>query len=527
MPIKPLPSNPDLILFRNEARALVAAHASCDDQAAVRLRKSLADMNDLSDEDIFRAEFGLKDARRVVAREYGFDGWDALRTRVEPTSTYTARSSRRRAPLSANHEFFQAVGALDLARVRRLLEQDRSLVNADVRGNAAIRGGWGWGAPWGDPQEWATARAVHFAAYGHADLLRLLVEHGADVDAFGYEGNHQWSTPLVLACWEGSRETVQILLEAGANPNLPAIQGGSPLHSAINHWDPWKIEILLQYGARHDQFSAAVVGDVEDLKQQFEEYEKTREQFQEWNGFINRRDIYRNRTALEWAAFRRQEETAEYLIELGEEVTPQVAVCLGMMDEIRRLVENDSDFPNRRTGADWPDPPLVWAVRSGQVEVLEYLLSVGADPNGRGAWDQMPLPLAVDLPVETSLEIVRALIAAGADVNAERRWRTHLGEFTTKGNLQAADLLIQHGADVDKKNQGGLTVLQALIYPPSWEERYGDPIPNIEFLLARGADIDALSDDGKTALDIAIEKENEEVANLLRERGGGRARPSS
>ena len=527
MPIKPMPSNPDLIIFRNQARVLVAAHASRDAHAAIRLRKSLADMNDLSDEDIFRTEFGLKDARRVVAHEYGFDDWDALRTRVDPTSTYTAHSSPRRAPLSPNHEFFQAVGALDLARVRSLLEHDQSLANADVRGEASLQGDWISGASQDDSIEFRTARAVHFAAYGHADLLRLLVEHGADVDAFGYEGNHQWATPLVLACWEGSRETVRILLEAGANPNLPAIHGGSALHSAINHWDPWKIEILLEYGARHDQFSAAVVGDVEELERQFGEYENIRRQFPEWNGFINRRDIYRNRTALEWAAFRRQEEAAEYLIEVGEEVTPQVAVCLGMMDEIRRLVENDSDFPNRRTGADWPDPPLVWAVRTGQVEVVKYLLSVGADPDGRGAWDQMPLPLAVDLPVETSLEIVRALIAAGADVNAGRRGRTHLGEFTTKGNLQAADLLIQHGADVDKKNQRGLTPLQAMIYPPSWAERYGDPIPNIEFLLARGADIDALSDDGKTALDIAVEQENEDVANLLRERGGGHAGSSS
>ena len=526
MHVKPMPSNPSLILFRNQAQSIAAAHASCDPRAAARLRAAMPEMADLSDDDIFQAELGVNDARRVIAREYGFDDWDALRTRVEPTSTYTARSSPRRSPLSPDHEFFQAVGALDLASVRRLLERDRSLANADVRGNAAIRGTWGWGAPWGDPQEWATARAVHFAAYGHADLLQLLVKYRADVDAFGYEGNHQWATPLVLACWEGSRETVQILLEAGANPNLPAIQGGSPLHSAINHWDPWKIEILLRHGARHDQFSAAVVGDVEELKQQFGEYENARQNFPEWNGFINRRDIYRNRTALEWAAFRRQEEAADYLIELGEEVTPQVAICLGMMDEIRRLVEEDPDFPNRKTGADWPDPPLVWAVRSGQVKVVEYLLSVGADPNGQGAWTQMPLPMAVDLPVETSIEIVDALIAAGADVNAERRWMTHLGEFTTKGNLQAADLLIQHGADVDKKNQRGLTPLQAMIYPPSWTERYGDPIPNIEFLLARGADINAPSEDGKTALDIAIEQENEDVANLLCERGGIRARSS-
>ena len=85
---------------------------------------------------------------------------------------------------------------------------------------------------------------------------------------------------------------------------------------------------------------------------------------------------------------------------------------------------------------------------------------------------------------------------------------------------KAASLLIRHRADVDGKNERGQTNLQAMIYPPSWEERYGDPISGIEFLLSHGADINALSDDGKTALDIAIEKENDAIAALLREGGG-------
>ncbi len=131
--------------------------------------------------------------------------------------------------------------------------------------------------------------------------------------------------------------------------------------------------------------------------------------------------------------------------------------------------------------------------------------------------------LAVDLPEETSLEVVKALIDAGADINAGRQWRTHLGEFVTKGHLEVADLLIRHGADVNKKNDRGKTTLQAMIYPPSWLERYGDPVPGIELLLASGAGINVLSDDGKTALDVAIEQENEAVAALLRERGGLRA----
>ena len=124
---------------------------------------------------------------------------------------------------------------------------------------------------------------------------------------------------------------------------------------------------------------------------------------------------------------------------------------------------------------------------------------------------------------ETSLEVVKALIDAGADVNAGRQWRTHLGEFVTKGHLEVADLLILHGADVNRKNDRGKTTLQAMIYPPSWLERYGDPVPGIELLLANGADINTLSDDGKTVLDIAIEQENDSVAAQLRERGGLRA----
>ena len=131
--------------------------------------------------------------------------------------------------------------------------------------------------------------------------------------------------------------------------------------------------------------------------------------------------------------------------------------------------------------------------------------------------------LSPDLPEETSLEVVKVLIDAGADINAGRQWRTHLGEFVTKGHLEVADLLIRHGADVSQKNDRGNTTLQAMIYPPSLLERYGDPVPGIELLLANGAGINTLSDDGNTALDVAIEQENDDDDALLRERGGLRA----
>ena len=175
-----------------------------------------------------------------------------------------------------------------------MLTADPGLVDADLHGRAWIGGPRRTAAGWERAPE-QTSRAVHLAAYGHAGLLRLLIEHGADVDALGYEGNHGWAPPLVLACWEGTVETVRLLLEAGADPNLPSRPGGSALHAAINHYDAEKIELLLAHGARHDLYSAAAVGDLEEVERQLAA----------GDGLLDRRDDLRGRTPLEWAVFNR------------------------------------------------------------------------------------------------------------------------------------------------------------------------------------------------------------------------------
>lgn len=170
-------------------------------------------------------------------------------------------------PLPLEHPFVKAVSRLDLESIEEMLTADPGLVDADLHGRAWIGGPRRTAAGLERAPE-QTSRAVHLAAYGHADLLRLLIEHGAEVDALGYEGNHGWAPPLVLACWEGTVETVRLLLEAGADPNLPSRPGGSALHAAINHYDAEKIELLLAHGARHDLYSAAAVGDLEEVRRQ-------------------------------------------------------------------------------------------------------------------------------------------------------------------------------------------------------------------------------------------------------------------
>ena len=51
------------------------------------------------------------------------------------------------------------------------------------------------------------------ASAGHTDIVRLLIAHGADVNAQSSSGN----TPLMYACAGGHEDVVRVLLEAGAH----------------------------------------------------------------------------------------------------------------------------------------------------------------------------------------------------------------------------------------------------------------------------------------------------------------------
>ena len=85
---------------------------------------------------------------------------------------------------------------------------------------------------------------IEAARHGHLDTVKLLVEHGADVNLQG----EAFYGPLHCAAYGGHLATVQYLLDSGASVRV--FEGhDKPLNSAAQAGQIPVIELLLAHGA--------------------------------------------------------------------------------------------------------------------------------------------------------------------------------------------------------------------------------------------------------------------------------------
>jgi ankyrin repeat protein len=101
--------------------------------------------------------------------------------------------------------------------------------------------------------------------------------------------------------------------------------------------------------------------------------------------------------------------------------------------------------------------PLGLAAFFGRAEAAELLLARGGEVNtaARNAFQVMALHAALAGPAP---DIARSLIAAGADVNARQQGGlTPLQEAAIQGRLDLVQLLLDHGADPLARDEQGRT----------------------------------------------------------------------
>jgi ankyrin repeat protein/mono/diheme cytochrome c family protein len=374
-----------------------------------------------------------------------------------------------------------AVKAGDVAAARSLLAKKADAAAAEADGTTAL----------------------HWAVENDNDaLVAMLLSAGAKAQV----ANRHGITPLHRAATNGNASIVNRLLAAGADANFATPAGDTPLMMAARTGKTAAIDALITKGAA-----------------------------------VNTRETLRGQTALMWAASENNAAAIRVLVKAGADVhaksasgmfTPLLfAVRGGHLDATRALLEVGADVNERL-----PDgmSALVLAVYNAHYELASALLEGGADPNAAAqgwtalhqiAWSRRPnrgfnMPGAVATGNLDSLELVRRLVARGADVNARmskeprdgnRNMLNRIGGTPFLMAAKSADVplmrvLLESGADPKITTNDGTSPLMAAagvgVYGPG--ESPGTAEEAFEAVKlafeAGGNDVNAANKDGETAL---------------------------
>ena len=172
---------------------------------------------------------------------------------------------------------------------------------------------------------------------------------------------------------------------------------------------------------------------------------------------------------------------------------------LGDVAEIRTLL-------GRGASADTTDIEgntlLMLAARDGHGDLVQLLINHRAKLNARNAAGDTALALAA---LRGHLRVVQLLTDAGASQSVPGWPPLVYGAFG--GHRQIVTWLLGKGANIDAASDNGMTALMAAAR--------GGHIDIVKDLLKAGADTTKKTDAGQTARDIALGNNNTDIASLL------------
>uniref|UniRef100_A0A4W3I013 Tetratricopeptide repeat, ankyrin repeat and coiled-coil containing 2 n=1 Tax=Callorhinchus milii TaxID=7868 RepID=A0A4W3I013_CALMI len=317
------------------------------------------------------------------------------------------------------------------------------------------------------------------AHLGYSDMVALLLEFGANVDACSESG----LTPLGYAAASGHLSVVNLLSKRRAKVDHLDKNGQcAVVHAALRgHLEVVKFLIQADWTLAGQQqggfkkshavqqalIAAASMGFTEVMIGSRD---------------INSFDTLWGETALTAAAGRGKLDVCRLLLEQGAAVSQS----------------------NRRGIV-----PLFSAVRQGHWQIVDLLLTHGADSNMADKQGRTPLMMAAS---EGHLDTVEFLLAQGASLALmDKEGLTALSWACLKGHLPVVQSLVERGAATDHADKNGRTPLDLAAF-------YGDA-DVVQFLVDHGAMIEHVDYSGMRPLDRAVGCRNTAVVVTLLKKG--------
>ena len=354
--------------------------------------------------------------------------------------------------------------------------------------------------------------ALHYASEsGYLKVVELLLDEGAEIDV--KDKNHR--TSLMLAAENGHSDVSEHLINHGADISKKGGHSRKALHYASKSGHLKVVELLLNKGAEIDvkdknhrtPLMLAVENGHNDVSMYLINH----------GADDSKIGVCERMTLLSYASENGHLKVVVLLLSKGAEIdvedknhcTPlMLAAEKGHNDVSMHLINHGADIS--KIDVFWQTTLLSYASENGQMNVVELLLSKGAEIDVEDKNHCTPLMLAAE---NGHNDISMHLIHHGADIcKMDVFWQATLLSYASEnGHLKVVELLLSKGAEIDVKDKNHCTPLMLAA-----ENGHNDVST---YLIHHGADISKKDSHDRTALHYASENGHLKVVESLLSKG--------